>query len=158
MATSTTTPSDSFAQAVAEQTAAAEVITEAIAKENTVILGFCTSLIEQTLDAMGKLADLVKNTTDTATNPATTDEIMRKVLDNIQQQPAQAPQTLETTQAGVSADSQVTEAVFVQAMNLTIKNTITAQQNLYIIAQATTVQTISTILSIASASISAKLK
>lgn len=158
MATSTTTPSDSFAQVVADQTAAAEVITEAIGKQNTVILGFCTSLIGQTLDAMTKLAELVKNTNDAPSNPATTDEIMRKVLDNIQQQPAQAPQTLETTQAGVSADSQITEAVFVQEMNQTIKNTITAQQQLYVLAQAATVQTISTILSIASASISAKLK
>ncbi len=153
MPTEIASNTDVFTQIIADEKAAATALAETLEQQNTIFLNFCNNLVGNILRSMGELNAMelavagnnAHQELTTAKNTAT---------ENIQ--PATTPSPTESSNVAPkntaipSADSS-NNAIgsFVDAMNASMHNAVTAQQQMYIIAQASTTQAINIILSIA---------
>ncbi len=153
MPTEVPNPSQEFAQVTADARAAAVILAESIDQENKVFLSFCESLINNTLGAMSTLNKMEINVARAG---------VEKQLEEAQKQSAKQAEERKQAITAQSAKKESTpikakeesgskslEDAFVHSMSQMMMNSVAGQANLHILAEATTTQTISTILSLA---------
>ena len=157
--------SDEFAQIVAEARAASVVLAETINQQNEVFLSACNSIIAQTLNASKSLNDMaMEMAKDSATKKvaAAKEKASKKV--------AEAANTAQKATSQNGSDKSKTSGKnstsvqhspepslatgFVDAMLISMQNSVQNQQSLLIMAQAATTQTVAQILSMDAAALS----
>lgn len=157
MPTSVSENTKEFEQIISTERAAAAALSQTIAEQNAVFMGFCNSLVSEALTAMGKLSAMDLSIANSAKKDIS--DAKKKVADAIEQknQPQasaknDASASPNTSNGGVTSSTNTNnpEATFVDAMGQTMFNAVKAQNNMYMIAQATTTQLINTIISMTS--------
>ncbi|HYG14969.1 MAG TPA: RebB family R body protein, partial [Bacteroidia bacterium] len=136
-----------LADLIVDARACTATLSETIAQQNTVMLQFCGGLIEQTLKAMSGLNNLVS-----ATHTEEIKAKLQKQAVELTQQPDSASTMAINAPEGDNPEFQLAQA-FVQSINQTMQNMVTAQQQMNITVQAATTQTIATILSVGTVAI-----
>ncbi len=165
--TTTSAPSDEFAQILVEARAASCILSETIKQENEVFLSFCSAVISQTLDASKSLNKMALN----AVKESATESVA-KAKENASKTVASAAKSAQNAIAdngssenkksaspkkAVSTrdkNSQNLADGFVDAMLMTMQNSVHMQQQNWVIAQAATTQTVTQILGLDSAALS----
>lgn len=140
-----------FEQVISAEKEAAAVLSQTIAEQNAVFMNFCNSLVNEALSAMGELSAI--DLAVAKSSKKDINEAKKKATEAIEQkiQPQASAKNDATPTPNQSNDSSISranpEAAFVEAMGQTMFNAVQAQNNMYIIAQATTTQLINTIIS-----------
>lgn len=150
-----------FEQVIQAEKEAAAVLSHTIAEQNAVFMSFCNSLVNEALSAMGKLSAIDLSVANSSKKDI--DEAKKKAAEAIEQkvQPQSSakndvnasPNHSNNTSNGGSNSTTNPEAAFVDAMGQTMYNAVKAQNNMYMIAQATTTQLVSTIISMTTATL-----
>ncbi len=133
--------------------------TQTLEMENAVFRGQLNGAIEMTVQAFSELIELCKAAiavanVDTATGKQKLAATAQQALSDVQNaagQPNSSP--AEITPAEAILDSSV-----LQAVGQSYQNAVTAQQQMYILQQAAATQIISTILSVATATLGVAVK
>jgi hypothetical protein len=149
------------AQIIAETNACAAALSATIQRQNEVVLSYCQALIDQTLKTMSSLQSLEQSGSGSSAS---------QNMEQLQSETVQAiKQSAETLKNVIPAD--MTNAViklpggvdmlknqplqsFVANSSILFANAVAAQQQLNIITQAATVQTVNIILNMAAAAMS----
>lgn len=137
-----TNENSTISQKITDEAAASAVFCETIAKQNKVILNFCSSLLSQSLNTVAKLNFLEAMK---AAEMASADEIVRtsidefqkKVFESIQQQITQEKPSPEANQSKTPLGNNV-EDIFVNSMAASMQNVLKAQEELYALAKSAT--------------------
>jgi len=147
---------------------ASRAFTQTLEMENAVLTSQINGIIKTTTDALHQLIELCKDaitvgncTVDAATQHALTG-VIQKALADVQQTTAQAGGSaaamLPEIAAGKTATGQDLDPVLVHAVGLSYQNAVTAQQQVNITQQAAATMTISTILSLVTATLGVAVK
>lgn len=164
MPTENPTHENGFAELIKDGTEAASSLAKSIEQQNQVMLTFCEKLISNTLVAMGSLSNMevhVAKEADSkkfrdAVNEATNQAVKKSQSAQAKAEPAGddkdgSSQKVVASNPNPSANEPNLEDTYQMSIGRVMENAVFAQQQLYVIAQATTTQTISTILSISPA-------
>ncbi|MDB2657566.1 RebB family R body protein [Crocinitomicaceae bacterium] len=153
-----TTPTDEFAQLLVDARAAATILSDTIQQENEVLLGFCNGLFLQTLKASTELnrmtLDMAKE--GAAKKAAKAQEKSSKAVaaaaktaqDSVAASSTNGSKSPAKKEAAIAAKtSQDLANGFIDAMLTTMKNSVRQQEQMFILAQASTTMTIQQIWS-----------
>lgn len=157
MPTQVSNQSLEFSQVVKDASAAATVVAQSIDEENKVFLSFCEGLINNTLQAMTTLSKLDVNIARAGMvkQLASAQKQSNKQADEKKQAITEAADKASPNQASpsVAENHENLSMAFLDSMNTLMMNAVSGQQNLHVLALAATTQTISTILSLTTATI-----
>lgn len=154
------TPTD-FAQIIADEKSAAAALSETLQEQNAVFLNFCSTLTNNVLKAMGELnamelavaANAAKQELSTAKETATQNiQPAASPTPTSAANSEAAPKSMVQPNASMGGDNDIS-AAFVSAIGTSMHNAVTAQQQMYILAEASTTEVISTIISMATATL-----
>ncbi|MDG1334343.1 MAG: RebB family R body protein [Crocinitomicaceae bacterium] len=163
------TPTNEMAQLIADSRAAAAVLSETIKQENEVFLSFCQGIISQTLNAAKELNALSVDTVKESASEKVA-EAKKKASGAVAASSKATQKAVAARDTKESKDHSNLVAVsggnigvdslpggFRSAMLETMHNSVHAQQQMFVIAEATTTQTIAQILSIDTAALGATI-
>ncbi len=152
---------DHFEKTVIDATKAANALSMSIAQENNVYLSFCENLISNTLQAMSSLNKMEINTARAGIH-----EQLNQAKQNAEESAEDKKQSVLEASPVHKASSEKPSheanmnlmGAFVESMSEMMINSVNGQQNLHVVAQAATTQTIEIILSMAPAILAEKVK
>lgn len=146
-----------FGSLVNESKNAAAVLAESINQENKVFLNFCSELIKNTLQAKHAMEKLEtsgsgsKKKNDASKQPAATNssKASAKATPDLAAFPTPVTDSPGSSKMANAGDPSVgnVENGFAHSMSNMMNNAVMAQQNLFVLGQAATTQTIQAILS-----------
>lgn len=165
MSTSVEPNNSEFTQLVNDANAAMSTLANGIKEQNRVYLEFCQALVNNTIDAMTKLSSLdISIAEKGAAVKKELEEATKAANDNVASAGATAATQLTGNEPAAKAEADLTKETsdlasgFTQSVVISMANAVSAQQQQYVVAQATTVQTITNIISLTTASLASAVK
>jgi hypothetical protein len=161
MPSSTSENTKEFEQVISAEKEAAATLSQTITEQNAVFIGFCNAVVSEALNAMGKLSAMdlsIANSTkkdvgEVKKNATEAIEQNGKLQASAKNDANATPTPTANATSGGSNSTANPEAAFVDAMGQTMFNAVKAQNNMYMIAQATTTQLVNTIISMTTATL-----
>ncbi|MGV3597917.1 MAG: hypothetical protein ACO1PI_08620 [Bacteroidota bacterium] len=135
-----TNEDQSVSQKIKDESAAAMVFCETVAKQNNIVLAFCDGLLTQALNTTAKvdLLKAVKSFEDSMERRVTPFDFKTKMLDDLRQKIMQDIKTTASPNQNITPLGNNAEELFTNSMASSMQNVLKAQEELFALAKAMT--------------------